>query len=69
MKTVCSDLADKVHLLEARSVVDAALKDTATMTVGTDSNAMLTYSIEDELSFRRLKVIKALLNDVVTVEI
>ena len=46
---MCGDLADKVDLLEARGVINAALKDAAAVAVGTDGDAVLAYCIEDEL--------------------
>lgn len=69
VEAVGSDLADEIDLLEPDSVIDAALKNTATMAVGTNSNAVLAYSIEDELSLRRFEVVQALLDDVVTIQI
>lgn len=63
------DLADEVNLLEAGGMVDAPLQDATAVTVGANSNAMLAYSIKDELSLCRLEVIQALLDDVVAIQI
>jgi hypothetical protein len=69
METMRSDLADEVDLLKARCVVNAALENTAPVAMSTDSDAVLAYSIEDELGLGRLEVIQALLNDVVAVQV
>jgi hypothetical protein len=69
VEAVCGDLANKVDLLEAGSVVNAALENTASVAVSSDCDAMLAYSIEDELSLRRLEVVETLLNDMVAVEV
>jgi hypothetical protein len=61
------DLTNKVDLLKTRRMIDAALKYTAAMAMGTNSDAVLAHSIEDELGFDRLKVVQALLNNVVAV--
>jgi hypothetical protein len=64
-----SDLADEVDLLEARCMVNAALENAAAMAVSTDSDAVLAYRVEDELSLGRLEVVQALLDDVVAVQV
>jgi hypothetical protein len=52
MKAVGSDLANEVDLLEAGSVVNAALQDTTAVAVRTNGDAVFAYRIEDELGFR-----------------
>lgn len=69
LEAIGRDLTHKLNLLEAGSVVDAALKDTATVAVGTNSNAILTNSIKDELSIFGLEVVETLLDDMVAVEV
>jgi len=63
------NLTHKLNLLESRSVVNAALQNTATVTVRAYSDTIFTHCVEDELSILGLKVVEALLNDVVAVEI
>jgi hypothetical protein len=69
LDAVGSDLANQVDLLVSRSVVDAALKDAAAVTMGADDDAVLSNRIEDELSILRLEVVETLLDDVVAVQI
>jgi ribosomal protein S20 len=63
------DFADEVDLLETRRMINAALKNAAAMAVRTYGDAMLAYSVEDELGLRRLEVVQALLDDVVAVQV
>lgn len=69
VEAVGRNLAHKVDLLEARGVIDAALEHAATVTVGTDNDTVVTNCIEDELSILGLEMVKALLDDVVSVQI
>lgn len=69
VEAVCGDLANQVDLLKAGSVVNAALKNAAAMPVGTNSNAMLAYSVENKLSLRRLEMVQALLDNVIAVQV
>lgn len=66
---VFGDLRDEPDLLVARGMVNAALEDTAAVTVSTDVNAVGTDSIEDELRVLGTELVKTLLNDVVAVEV
>lgn len=68
-KGAIGDLADQPGLLLAGGVVDAALENAAAVTVGTDVDAVDTNSVEDELRVLGRKLVKALLNNVVTVQI
>lgn len=69
MKAVCRDASNKLDLLEARSMINAALEDAAAMTVSPNNNAVLSDSIKDELSILSLEVVKALLDHMITVEV
>ena len=69
METVGSDLANELNLLEARSVINAPLENAASVTVSSDSDAMRTDRIEDELSSLSLEMVQALLNDVIAIKI
>jgi hypothetical protein len=69
METVGSDLANELNLLEARSVINAPLENAASVTVSSDSDAMRTNRIEDELSILSLEMVQALLNDVIAIKI
>lgn len=69
METVGSDLANELNLLEARSVINAPLENAASVTVSSDSDAMRTDRIEDELSILSLEMVQALLNDVIAIKI
>lgn len=60
---------DQINLLVTGSVINAALKYAAAMTVCANRDAVLTDSIKDVLGFGGLEVIQTLLNDVVTIEI
>ena len=69
METVGGDLANELNLLEARSVINAPLENAASVTVSTDSDAVRTNRIEDELSILSLEMVQALLNDVIAIKI
>jgi hypothetical protein len=69
VKGVVANLTNELALLQARSMVDAALEDTAAVPVSTDGNAVLAHGVEDELSVLRAEVVEALLNDVVPVKV
>ena len=69
MEAVRGDLADEVDLLEARCMVDAALKNAAAVAMGADSNAVVCDSIENELSISVGEVVQALLDDVIAIEV
>lgn len=69
METVGSDLANELNLLEARSVINAPLENAASVTVSSDSDAMRTNRIEDELSILSLEMVQAFLNDVIAIKI
>lgn len=67
VEAIVRDLADKLDLLEAGRVIDAALEYTATVSMGANSDTIVTNSIENELSIFRLEVVEALLDDMVAV--
>jgi hypothetical protein len=69
VEAVGGDLAHKLDLLETRGVINATLKDTATMTMSSDDDALLANRVKDELSILSLEVVEALLNDVVAVQV
>ena len=69
METVGSDLANKLNFLEPRSMINAPLENAASVTVSTDSDAVRTNRIEDELSILSLEMVQALLNDVIAIKI
>jgi hypothetical protein len=50
-KRVVRDLPDELDALRIRSVVDAALKDAATVSVGGDFDAVIRDGVVDELGF------------------
>jgi hypothetical protein len=54
VEAMCGDLAYEVDLLEARRMVNAALENATAVTMGADDDAVLTYSIKDELGLDRL---------------
>jgi hypothetical protein len=68
-RSVLGDLANEPNLLVAVGMVDAALQDAAAVAVGADLDAVVTDSVEDELSVGGAELVQALLNDVVAVEI
>ena len=69
METVGSDLANELNFLEPRSMINAPLENAASVTVSSDSDAMRTDRIEDELSILSLEMVQALLNDVIAIKI
>ena len=69
METIGGDLANELNFLEARSVINAPLENAASVTVSTDSDAVRTNRIEDELSILSLEMVQALLNDVIAIKI
>lgn len=69
MKTVGGDLANELNFLKPGSMVNAPLENAASVTVSTDSDAVRTNRIEDELSILSLEMVQALLNDVIAVKI
>lgn len=64
-----SDALDQPELLLARCVVDAALKHTAAVPVGTNFNTVVADSIENELGVSSSELVKTLLDDMVAVQI
>jgi hypothetical protein len=50
-------------------MVNAALKNTASMTMSTNNHAVATNSLVDELSIFGRKAVKTFLDDVITIEI
>jgi hypothetical protein len=69
IEAVGRDLADELDLLVAGGVVNAALENTTAVAVCADGDAVVTNSVEDELSILGLEVVEALLNDVVAIEV
>ena len=69
METVGGDLANELNFLEPRSMINAPLENAASVTVSTDSDAVRTNRIEDELSILSLEMVQALLNDVIAIKI
>jgi hypothetical protein len=63
------DALDEPKLLIARCMVDAALKNTAAMSVGANLDTIVAHGIKDELSIKGRKSIEALLDDMVAVEV
>lgn len=66
---VVGNLGDELNTLTLGSVVDTALKDTASVTVSCDFDTVSSDGVVDELVVFGREVVEALLNDVVTVEI
>lgn len=69
IEAVVGNLANQLHFLEAGSMINASLKDAATMTVSANSNAVFTNGIKDELGILGLEVVEAFLDDMVTVQV
>jgi hypothetical protein len=69
IEAVRGNLANKVYLLIAGRMVDAALKNTAAVAMSTDNDAVFTHSIKDELCLGGFEVVQALLDDVVAIEV
>lgn len=66
---VIGDLANQPSLLITGSMIDAALENTAAMAVGSHIDTVGSNSVKDELSIRRGKLVKALLDDMVAVQV
>lgn len=66
---VIGNLTNEPSLLITRSMINASLEDTATVTMGSDVNAVVSHSIKDELRVNRGQLVKTLLNDMVAIEI
>ncbi|KAI6769920.1 hypothetical protein HG530_004549 [Fusarium avenaceum] len=64
-----SDLRNKPDLLITRCVINAALKNTTAVSMSANLNTALANSVEDELSIGGSKLVEALLNDMVAIEI
>lgn len=67
--TVLRDGANNLCSLSARSVVDTALQNTASMTVSTNNDNIGTNSINNELNVLVLEVVETLLDDMVAVQV
>ena len=68
-ESIASDLSNELATLQAGRMIDTALEDAAAMTMGTDSNAVISHSIKDELGILSRETVQALLDDVIAVEI
>jgi hypothetical protein len=66
---VLGDLSNEPHALIWVGVVDASLEHAATMAMGAHLDAVAAHSIENELRIGCRKLIKALLYDVISVEV
>lgn len=66
---VVGDFGNKLNTLTLGSVVDASLKDATSMTMSRNFDTVSSDGVVDELVVFWRKVVEALLNDVVTVEI
>lgn len=66
---IVGDTRDEPTLLVTRSMIDAALKNAAPMTVSADVNTMVANCIKDELGVFRRQLVKTLLDDVVTIQV
>lgn len=67
--SVLGDALDQPELLIAGGVIDAALQHTAAVSVSANLDTLLANCIKDELRVRSSKLVEALLDDVVAVEI
>ena len=63
------DALDEPELLVTRRMVNAALENAATMTVGTHIDAVAADGVKDELRVGSCELVKALLDDVVAVKV
>ena len=63
------DLGNELDPLRVGSVVNASLKDAASVSVGRDLDAMSSDGVVDELVVLGDETVEALLDDVVSVEI
>ena len=66
---VCDEEINKSTLLVTRGMVDAALKDAASMTVLAHHNAVGANGIEDKLSILGREMVETLLDDMVAVKV
>jgi hypothetical protein len=66
---VVGNLGNELNSLTLGSVIDTSLKDATSVTVSRDLDAVGSDGVVDELVVFRRKVVQALLDDVVTVEI
>ena len=66
---VVRDFRDKLNALLLGCVVNAALEDAATVSVGSNLNTVDSDRIINELVVRRNETVQALLDDVVAVEV
>lgn len=66
---VSGDHVNEPRFLDTVGMIDAALKNTATVTVGTNVDTVLANRLEDESSVIGVQFVETLLNDVVAVEI
>jgi len=69
VESVVGDVANEPTLLVTRGMINAALENAATMAVSADGNAVGADGIEDELCILGREMVKALLDDVVTVQV
>lgn len=67
--SVLGDALDQPELLIAGGVIDAALQHTAAVSVSANLDTLFADCIKDELRVRGSKLVEALLDDVVAVEI
>lgn len=67
--SVLCDPLDEPKLLVTSSVVDAALQNTASVSVCSNLNTVVANCIKDELGINGSELVEALLNDMVAVEI
>ena len=63
------NLRNKLKALSLRSVVDATLEDTASVTVSSDFNTVRGDGVVDKLVILRGKLVQAFLNDMIAVEV
>jgi hypothetical protein len=66
---VHGDVMDQLCLLRTSGMIDAALENTASMTMGTDSESVQARGVVDELGVIWAKMGQALLNDMISVEV
>lgn len=66
---IVRDLSDEPSLLVSRSMVNAALEHAATMTMSANINTVVSNGIKDELGIGRSKLVEALLDHVVAVQV
>lgn len=64
-----NDLCNEAIPLGARSMIDAALNNTATVTVSADAHAVGADGLVDEVSILSLEVVETLLNNMVAIQI